>query len=472
MSSSNLNPIPKIIHQLWIGPKPRPSKFMKTWQDKHPDFEYILWNEEELKNRNFYLNCVDKINDIEEINGKADIIRWEILYHYGGLFLDADSICIEPFDYLIAKGKPFCGYENEMVRNGLVATGTMAFPKNHELPKNAIQYILNHEVSQRKTGKMAWQNVGPGLLTILLQTNNFKDVVVLPSYYFLPKHATGIQYMGHGKVYAYQEWGSTKQNYEIMNNIELEDIYKKPKEWVSVLISSYNTNHRYICDCLESIKNQNGHFGMEIIWINDGSNELNTTLLEKTLEEFKKNTRFIKIIYKKWERNMGIGYSLNEGILLCNNELIIKIDSDDINNPDRIIKQINFMNANKHIMICSSNAEYLKDGSVIGKTNHKEIINWEEYKKNPIHWFVNHPCICYRKSAVLEVGNYNKDIKNKWEDFELELKLLKRFGIIYNIQDNLLLYRLHNEQVTANGATSNMEMTNIRNQFIQKLINE
>ena len=31
-------------------------------------------------------------------------------------------------------------------------------------------------------------------------------------------------------VFAYQEWGSTKQNYEIMNNIELEDIYKTPKE--------------------------------------------------------------------------------------------------------------------------------------------------------------------------------------------------------------------------------------------------
>ena len=43
--------IPKIIHQLWIGPKPRPYKFMKTWEDKHPDYEYILWNEEEIKKR-------------------------------------------------------------------------------------------------------------------------------------------------------------------------------------------------------------------------------------------------------------------------------------------------------------------------------------------------------------------------------------------------------------------------------------
>ena len=120
--------IPKIIHQLWIGPKPRPSKFMDTWREKHPDYEYIMWNEDEIKKRDLKLECQHRVNEIEEINGKADIIRWEILYHYGGLFLDADSICIEPLNILIDKGSSFAGYENEQVRKGLVATGTMAFP--------------------------------------------------------------------------------------------------------------------------------------------------------------------------------------------------------------------------------------------------------------------------------------------------------------------------------------------------------
>ena len=97
--------IPKIVHQLWIGPNPRPSKFMQTWKDKHPDFEYIIWNEEELQKRQLPLQCGHRINEIEEINGKADIIRWEILFHYGGLFVDADSICIEPFDKLVENPK-------------------------------------------------------------------------------------------------------------------------------------------------------------------------------------------------------------------------------------------------------------------------------------------------------------------------------------------------------------------------------
>ena len=38
-----MSKIPKIIHQLWIGPSPAPVNMMKTWKDKHPNFEYIFW---------------------------------------------------------------------------------------------------------------------------------------------------------------------------------------------------------------------------------------------------------------------------------------------------------------------------------------------------------------------------------------------------------------------------------------------
>ena len=474
MTNPNQNPIPKIIHQLWIGPKPRPSKFMATWKTKHPDYEYIMWNEEEIRNRGLHLECVSKINNIEEINGKADIIRWEILYHYGGLFLDADSICIEPLNYLMDQHKPFCGYENEIARRGLVATGTMAFPKNHPLPRGAIDYIKQNEVSQARTRKMAWRTVGPELLTNLLLTNLYKDVVIYPSYYFLPKHATGLQYMGHSIVYAYQEWGSTKQNYEIMNNIELEDIYKEPNTWISVLVSSYNTSHKYVVECLESIRQQKGHFGIELVWINDGSNEISTTLLEKTLDEFKAKMRFIKIVYEKWPANMGIGYSLNKGILMCSYEIIIKVDSDDICLTDRFIKQLEFMKNNKDCAIVGCNAHYLKEVNntkvLHGQTNHKYLLTWEDYKKSPVHWFINHPCVCYRKSAVLEVGNYNIHTHSLYEDFELELKLLKKFGKLYNIQENLLYYRLHDNQVTANNSCGKPEVVNARNNFINNLL--
>jgi hypothetical protein len=69
-----------------------------------------------------------------------------------------------------------------------------------------------------------------------------------------------------------------------------------------------------------------------------------------------------------------------------------------------------------------------------------------------VHWIVNHPTLCYRKSAILEIGNYNPDY-NKIEDYELMLRILKNFKYIHNMEDALLYYRLHEEQVTYNGCT-------------------
>lgn len=471
--------IPKIIHQIWIGPNPCPINMMNTWKEKHPDFEYILWNEEEFKKRNMKFKCRKRIVEMEEWCGKADIMRLEILYKYGGIYVDADSICIESIDYLLNKYDAFATYENEQTRPGLVANGNMAFPKEHKLCKDMINHIYNNEISLRATKNRAWKNTGPLLLTNFLNKNKYSDFTILPSYYFLPEHPSGTKYFGHGKVYAYQEWGSTKMNYNIINNISLPNEFKEPDIKISVLISSFNTKHKYIIECLESIMHQNGHFNMEIIWLNDGSNELETKLLEKTLKEFENKMRWTKIIYKKFDKNIGIGPCLNYGINLCSNEIIMKVDSDDIIKHDRFIKQINFMNTNNDCVLCGSNLTMFKniDNKMMnmGDTNHKEILLWEDYKKNPSHWFTSHPTLCYKKSAILTVGNYNKEKKFDWyacDDFELQLKILKKYGKIYNIKESLIYYRLHNEQITANGnSSSRPEIVRFRNEFIQEMIN-
>ena len=120
----------------------------------------------------------------------------------------------------------------------------MGFPPGHPLVGGAIEWILKNEVSQQKAQMMAWQSVGPGLLTRMYNTGAFKDLHIFPSYTFLPIHLTGKEYHGHGKIYAYQAWGSTKQSYDNMNSIELPSQFlQPPKEHsVSILISSYNTS--------------------------------------------------------------------------------------------------------------------------------------------------------------------------------------------------------------------------------------
>lgn len=466
--------IPKIIHQLWIGNKPAPLSFMNTWKDKHPDFEYIYWNESEFEKRKFIFKCQEKIDEIEEINGKADIMRWEILYEFGGVFLDADSICIEPIDEELLNKKCFAGWEQEEVRKGLIATGTMGFPPKHPLVKKAIKWILNNEVSQKKSDMMAWQSVGPGLLTKMYNTGNFKDMHIFPSYTFLPIHLTHIEYKGHGKIYAYQAWGSTKQSYDNMNNMKLPVQFLLPSKenGVSILISSYNTKGLYIQECLESIKHQEGYFNIELIWINDGSNELHTVLLKKYLDNFKKTTRFITVNYQENTENKGIGFSLNKGIHLCSYDLIIKMDSDDIMVNNRIKKQMQFMEENPHIMICGSQINCFKDNknNIISVTNHPSI-KWDEYKSIKSHWFSNHPSLCYRKNAVLKAGNYDANKSKMTEDFEFTLRMLKTHGYLHNLDEPLLYYRLHDSQVTHKGGSEGASYWNkIRVSIIEELI--
>ena len=466
--------IPKIIHQLWIGPKPAPIKLMNTWKNKNPEFEYIFWNEAEFVKREMFFKCQNKIDEIEEINGKADILRWEILYKYGGVFLDADSICIEPIDNELLEKPCFAGWENEQVRKGLIATGTMGFPPKHPLVKAAIQWILTNQVSQAKSMQMAWQTVGPGLLTRMYNTGKFSDLYIFPSYSFLPIHLTGLEYNGHGKIYAFQAWGSTKQSYDTMNSLELPNKFLTPARSVSILVSSYNTKTIYIQECLNSIKHQIGEFNIELVWINDGSNPMNTQLLKKCLDNFQRTTRFTNVVYFENETNKGIGYSLNLGINMCSNEIIIKMDSDDIMVKDRIIKQLLFMEQNPDVQVCGGQVVFFKGDNIENKggtTNHPSI-TWDEYVKHKSHWITNHPTLCYRKAAVLNVGNYDQNKSKMTEDLEITLRLLKQYKFIYNFNEPLLYYRIHDNQVTNNGGTEGRNYwNNIRVQMIENLIN-
>jgi GT2 family glycosyltransferase len=461
--------IPKKMHQLWIGSKPAPTIHMNTWKEKHPDFEYFFWNEQEFINRGMVFECQQKIDEIEEINGKADIMRWEILYKYGGVFLDADSICIEPFDNVLMSKPAFAGWENEEVRRGLIATGTMGFPPRHPLVRSAIDWILTNEVSQKKTNQMAWRTVGPMLLTRMYDTGLYSDLHIFPSYTFLPIHHSNVEYRGHGKIYAYQMWGSTFKSYESMNAIQLPPQFSIPLEKVSILICSYNTKASYLKDCLDSIKHQQGLFQMEIIWINDGSDELNTTVLERLLDDFKKTTRFTTVVYHHTSENCGIAYSLNIGVQMCTNELIIHMDSDDIMVKNRIELQKKYMDANTNVPICGGQIQYIGGNPRLTQTHHPLKIKLNQYMKKPSYWVMNHPTICYRKSNVLDVGNYNVNLKGKSEDFELELRMLKKYGVLHNMPEVLVYYRIHPDQVT-NKLKQDATTTATLNEMIQTII--
>jgi glycosyltransferase involved in cell wall biosynthesis len=483
--------IPKMIHQIWIGPKPPPLTMMNTWKDKHPDFEYIFWNESEFIKRDMTFACQTQIDNISEIVGKVDMMRIEILYKYGGIYVDADSICIEPLDSYFLCKTAFATYENENVRAGLVATGTLGFVPNYPLCRDMIEWFQSDDAAEKMVSFKAWYSVGPGCLTRFLKTGKYADFSVFPSHCFLPVHFTGPKYSGHKKVYAYQEWGNTKENYDTIDQVVLPSEFSEPSVWVSVLITSYNTPSLFLTDCLNSIKNQEGHFGMEIVWINDGSDDYLSKILEDLLAEFQRGTRFCRVVYKKMETNRGTTVCSHEGVLMCSHELIFRMDSDDIMVPCRIQRQLDFMTERPDCMICGGNIRMFQTPTTIvsenlqthsnpptdrfntfvGQTNHPEVITWPDFLKHRPAWFANHPTLCFKKSAVLAVGNYNMDRANYpiMEDYELELKMIKRYGQLYNIPDVLVNYRLHNDQLTYRTDSYSDESIRLRDMIIESV---
>ena len=455
---------------MWIGPKIAPYRMMNSWREKNPDYEYIFWNEEEIEKRCITFKCVDKINGMIELNGKCDIMRWEILNKYGGIFIDADSYCIEPLGETFINNNGFATYENEEVRKGLIATGTMGFEPNNALCRDIIDWIYNDNYTIQS--HVAWYSVGPGCLTRFIDTGNYPSFSIFPSYLFLPQHHTGICYEGHKKVYGYQEWCTSKQSYDTVNKVTIPSSLLCPLIRISVLISSYNTREEYIKDCLNSIVNQIGLFYIEIVWCNDGSDEEHSNILENELKNTMDSSRFINIKYIKTKKNCGLSECLSNGVLHCSNEYIFRMDSDDVMTTRRISQQYKFLTEHPDIVICGGGIKTFDENGCTQDIFHKTEMKWVDFvnEKNKPSWIMNHPTLCYKKSAILEIGNYNKNNyeNNIMEDYDLELRFMKKYGVLYNIPEILVYYRIHQDQISKK--VSGKDKETLFRKILEKLI--
>jgi len=201
--------IPKIIHQIWVGDQSkRPVEMMETWKEKNPTWDYRFWSEENMPK----LRNQAQFDAMNELAGKADILRYELLYDHGGFFIDADSVCVNPLDDFFTENKAFCCWENEQIREGLMSNGYFATEKNSPLAERLIARIGTYPVEEvaKLPNLTAWQVVGPVLLTETVRSMPECGMNVYPSHYFIPRHYTGLQYEGNDKIYAEQYWGSTE----------------------------------------------------------------------------------------------------------------------------------------------------------------------------------------------------------------------------------------------------------------------
>ena len=225
--------IPKIIHQIWLGDKNKmPVDFMKTVRDKHFGWKYILWSEDnigDLINQKKYDQVFYLDNSGENKYPKlADIVRYEKLFNYGGIYIDADSKCNKSFNDLL-DGKFFVAYENEKKRPGFIANGVIGSIPNHTILKECINEIS--QLSKKSiTRKPAFKITGTLLLTRIIQRSENIDIQIYPSSYFYPNHYSDstIHFLD-GKFedyYTNQLWSSTIRNRRSLLKRTSEKLYR------------------------------------------------------------------------------------------------------------------------------------------------------------------------------------------------------------------------------------------------------
>ena len=94
--------IPKIIHYCWLSDDPVPETlqgYMKSWKEKLPDYEFILWNFNRFdKSSSIW---VSQAFDNKKYAFAADYIRLYAVYNYGGIYMDMDIEVLKSFDDLL-----------------------------------------------------------------------------------------------------------------------------------------------------------------------------------------------------------------------------------------------------------------------------------------------------------------------------------------------------------------------------------
>ncbi len=168
----------------------------------------------------------------------------------------------------------------------------------------------------------------------------------------------------------------------------------------SVLMSVYKKEKAsYLETAIESILNQTKKTN-DFVILCDGPL---TEELDNLLNKYKKNPIFNIV---RFEENRGLGTALNEGIHFCKNEYVLRMDSDDISRSDRAEKEMAFLDEGYDI-VGSYISEFANDdpNNIIGYRK-PPIENEELYKFAKKRCPVNHPSVMYRKSKIIEAGNY------------------------------------------------------------------
>ena len=225
---------------------------------------------------------------------------------------------------------------------------------------------------------------------------------------------------------------------------------------VTVLMPAYNAG-KYIAEAIESVLQQTFK-DFQLLIINDGSTD-NT---EEIIRSFKDE----RILLMN-QSHKGIAVALNKGLSKANSIYIARFDADDICFPERLQKQVTFLENNPDFITIGCEAEYISedgqhlfDFKCVGHT-HEEITQ-KIYSYCP---FI-HSSVMYRKKPVSLAGGYSEHAHN-FEDYFLWIQLLK-YGKFYNLPQQLIRVRFNPASVTIDERWRGRIFRKMKQQIITK----
>lgn len=221
---------------------------------------------------------------------------------------------------------------------------------------------------------------------------------------------------------------------------------------VTVLMPVYNAE-RYLREAIDSILAQT-FTDFELLLINDGSTDGSVSIIESY------DDPRIRLAHN--ERNLGLVPTLNKGIDLARGEYIARMDSDDVSMPERLEKQVAFMDANSDCSVVAAKILQIdEDGRELGlwKGDAGAVTPQGICSRLPFVCCLAHPTVMARTS-ILQAYRYNP-ARRHVEDYDLWLRLCADGRKIEKLDEQLLRYRVHANQVTTMNRRANLGLTNI-----------
>lgn len=149
-----------------------------------------------LYNQHLFDDCAEKARQNGAyMAGLVDIIRYEILYKYGGIYIDADIDCLRPLEGEFLEDEMFIPYVFDKIEDTLSIAVIGSIPEHpilNDMIERLHQYNEMIDTPNKFTGSIAFTEV---------INNSDCEVYKLPSCYFNPTHYSGAQYRGEFKPF-------------------------------------------------------------------------------------------------------------------------------------------------------------------------------------------------------------------------------------------------------------------------------